>query len=163
MHQFPITMSEQEQWWQRNIRLQRELMESHKEFSYADLLKTVDFSKPLSEWDYAWGGEICDAFRVPYDYSMEGRFPFISERRSSLTWICTDSEVGVYFLFLVEDGKEIPIGTREQDARKSSSQYYFFDRELYFKVRNMIIEQMKKEPEEPILISMDRKCIESSH
>ena len=110
----------------------------YNDFSYQDILDR--FTKPENT-DYCevMTEGITYALGVPYDYSMGWEVPFLREYHSGLNWTCTDTLVGLFFIFLVEDnGNENLIGIREQECRKGDSTYSFLSEDY----RSLVIKKL---------------------
>ncbi len=144
-----------EQWWERDIRLQEELFASMEGKTYADLLKTVTFDH-AQEYNHPNAENVFSEFGIIHNWNMPYEIPFLTERRSALTWRCTDTEVGLYFIFHInDDGSETPIGVMEQKARKSDPVYKFFSEEWIKIVRAKLIAMIEHDERPVEIISLD--------
>lgn len=69
-----------------------------------------------------------------------------------LTWLCTDTGVGVSFIFLDRNF----VGLIIQTARKEDAHYYWKDRESFEKVEKYIRELVCKRIKNPIFIDFEQ-------
>jgi hypothetical protein len=108
------------------------------------LLETLDKTPLENEWngfydveslggEFGLGGGIC--------YGMDISKDFKELEHKDVTWMCTDTLVGIFFLFL---HKEF-VGCRLQVARKSDSHYYWKDQETYNKVKKWFMVEFDKQ------------------
>ena len=116
------------------------------------LLETLDKSRMCGFWDvedlgseFGLSGGSCYGMRIEDDFKE-------CEHRD-VTWLCTDTLVGIFFLFLHGEF----VGVRVQTARTSDSQYYWKDAEAYHKVKNWFWNEFKNQMQtpEPSLIDFD--------
>lgn len=69
-----------------------------------------------------------------------------------LTWICTDTTVGVSFIFL----DKLFVGISIQMARKDDIHYYWYDKESYDMVSDYIHSLVKKRETNPTFINWEQ-------
>jgi len=150
-------MSAHEEWWERNLREQRELYEKHKNSTFEELIPTVDMTHD-KQWNHPSTEDMFGLFNLyaPYDIGYE--VEFLTIRPTAFTWICTDTNVGIYILFYInEDGSETPIGVRQQPARKSDADYALFTEEWIDIIRNRLLEMLKNSDNKPPIVSIDSR------
>lgn len=146
---------EEETWWERDLRIQRELFESLKGKSYAELLKTVTFDH-AQEYNHPSTEDVFAAFGLDYNWDIHYEVPFLTERASALTWRCTDTQVGLHFIFHINDsGSETPIGIMEQTARRNDKVYSFFSEEWIKVIRAKLITMVEYKERNPPIISLE--------
>jgi hypothetical protein len=109
-----------------------------------NLLETLDESRMGGFYDvenlgYEFGlsGGIC------YGMSIEDDFKECEHR--DVTWICTDTLVGIFFLFLHDEF----VGVRIQTARKSDSHFYWKCIDTFYKVKEWFWDEFQKQKEIP--------------
>lgn len=149
--------NKEENWWDRNLRQQKEIQDKYKDATYMDLLKTVTFNHaqeychPNTEYLFA-------EFGIPYTYETDYEVKFLTIRQSDLVWTCTDTQVGLYFIFYInDDGSETAIGVMEQIARKSDKNYSFFSDDWIKIVQAKLIAMIDYGDSSPPIISLDTK------
>ena len=74
-------------------------------------------------------------------YCMDIEKDFQECPHQDATWICTDTLVGIFFLFL----KGEFVGCRSQNARKNDSYFHWKDKEAYEKVKKWFWEEFQKQ------------------
>jgi hypothetical protein len=122
--------------------------------TYRELLETIE--KPEEsrlEWFRVYDENLF------YLFNLNGYFseiPFLYEYPSKLTWQCTDTEVGLFFLFIDTGEDEVCIGVREQDARRSDKNYFFFSEAHKKLLKDRLFELVQNsESETNDIISLD--------
>jgi hypothetical protein len=109
-----------------------------------DLFETLDQSHMQGFYDvedlgYEFGlsGGICYNMRIENDFK--------ECKHRDVTWMCTDTLVGIFFLFLNDEF----VGLRIQTARKSDSHFYWKNATTYDKVKNWFWCEFQKQNECP--------------
>jgi hypothetical protein len=120
------------------------------------LLETLDKSNidnagfyDVEELSYEFnlGGGIC--------YTMDISNDFKEYEHKDMTWMCTDTLVGLFFLFLHDEF----VGIRFQHARKYDSEYEWKDQKTFEKVKEWFLEEFKKQiisKKEPEIIDFEQ-------
>jgi hypothetical protein len=104
------------------------------------LLETLDKSRMGGFYDVEdLGHEFGLCGGVCYGMSIEDDFKECEHR--DVTWMCTDTLVGIFFLFLHDEF----VGVRIQHARKSDSYYYWKDQATYERVKEWFWSEFQKQ------------------
>lgn len=138
---------------------QYQLFEKYKDSTYDDLLKTVKFDRD-QKWCHPSTEDIFGEFGLYTNYETDYEVKFLTERDSDLSWICTDTGVGLSFIYYIEDdGSETVVGIKEQDARKSDPYYRFISVEWMEKIREKLIDMIRYSDIKPPLFSLSDQVI----
>lgn len=98
------------------------------------LLETLDKTRMSGFYDVESLGE---EFGIPYGcYNLTVEEYFKECEHEKVCWICTDTLVGIFFLFF----KEEFVGVRIQVARKDDSYFYWKDSDTFEKVKSWFTE-----------------------
>lgn len=101
---------------------------------------------------------LCDEFDlsshdISWHYHDKGEF--LKLYYSDDVWLCTDTMVGVFFLYeIMEKGGEEFRGIVTQVGRKYKQQFQFLSKEDYFSVRNRL-ESLANIELEPKIVDLD--------
>jgi hypothetical protein len=119
------------------------IKDHYKNHTYRDILN--EFTRPKNTFDYnSITEDICCSLGIIYHDSMEYNVPFLKEYPSGLNWTCTNTEVGLYFIFVLnEKNEEEFVGIREQQFRKSNSTYSFYDEAHRSLITKKLLEMIK--------------------
>ena len=108
------------------------------------LLETLDKSRMGVFYDvedlgseFGLNGGICYGMSIEHDFKE-------CEHRD-VTWMCTDTLVGIFFLFLHDEF----VGVRIQTARKSDSHFYWKDPATYNRVKDWFCAEFHKQNKMP--------------
>jgi hypothetical protein len=108
--------------------------------TYNDLLKTVVIDRSRDEWNHPLMEDIASSVGLFVDsVNIYDEVQFLFEYESAATWLCTDTIVGIFFLFMDKDGERVPIGGYTQIGRKWPKQYFYFTPEYREWVGNKIL------------------------
>lgn len=127
-----------------------DIRKKYLDYSYADLLNEFCIP-PRDRWEYSRVSteELMQALDIPWNYDSDNyEVPFLYEFQTPVSWICTDTLVGVFFLFLEDEttGGLSFIGTREQVARKSDSSFSFFNEEVRENLAQRMLKLIRPNP-----------------
>lgn len=132
-------MAKEKKWWENQIEETEKIRKAHLHHTYEDLLKGVEFSKDKGYTFYF--GDISHHFDV---HGWGGEVTWLMEIPTSLTWICTDTRVGVFVIYMevLENQWEL-VGVREQQFRKSDSYFYFLDLKYPKEIRQRLLNMLE--------------------
>lgn len=123
----------------------QDLAEKYKDYSHRQLLETVDHTRAI-EWCHPSIEDIASSLGIPWSYSSDlYDVPFLIELDSAIVWTCTDTGVGISYLFLLEDDgvTRTPIGFTQQKARKDDKYHFFFSDEYQDLVAKKLMQLIK--------------------
>ncbi len=114
-----------------------------------DYLSTLDLSLLQDVWsNYCDLESVAKGFAI-YDYVYDDKLRLKSIPHEDLTWICTDTRVGIHFLFLDDEF----VGISRQVARKSCIEHFWKDEESCKKVKDYIFSLKEQEEHKHSYIS----------
>lgn len=88
-------------------------------------------------YEFGLGGGTC------YGINIENDFKECEHK--DVTWMCTDTLVGIFFLFLHDEF----VGVRIQTGRKSDSHFYWKCIDTFYKVKEWFWDEFQKQKEIP--------------
>lgn len=141
--------------------MNKESQEKYKGKTYEEILKEIKIpEKDRWEWCRVETEEICNALEIPYYYDVDKYdVTFLYSFESGLNWICTDTLVGLNFLFMEDDDSELfAVGFTEQTGRKCDIEYSFFSESYARLVYNKMVEYVKPEMKNVTIVSKDKVC-----
>lgn len=114
-------------------------------------MKTIQYyidKNPLPDnFDRKWSGVNLETFAWEFNFNFgynisqdDNNIRLFERDCPELTWTCTDTAVGLSFVYL--DKKIVAI--RYQQARKSDSEYYWTSQESYDECRKYLLELLEK-------------------
>jgi hypothetical protein len=136
-----------------------ELAEKYKDFTYDQLKDLVEIPyRSLWKHHTVWVEDISWVFGMSCCAGLDGEIPCLYEFQSPLTWICTDTLVGMFFIYLERyEGQLTLVGVREQSARKDDSYYKFFSEKYRTDIYNRILKMLEPDHTNSEVIDLGKK------
>lgn len=111
------------------------LLEKYAGKTYSQIFSEFKFpEKDRLEYCHVDTEEICSALQISYSYrSARCEIDFLYSVESGLNWVCTDTGVGLNWLFMKKDGEFILVGNLvlwKNTTRSSRRAYYGASRQV---------------------------------